>query len=115
MGISLTGLSQRKCAPITTSWWRICMCSGSDPLTTRTLRLQCIDTRAWKPGRANFDIELRRPDGYTISNSYGRHLRSQGRHQDRAAAHRCADYTAADYQCGACRAAPELSVEMASV
>ncbi len=42
-----------------------------DPPTTRTLRLQCIDTRAWKPGRANFDIELRHQDGYTISTATG--------------------------------------------
>jgi len=40
-----------------------------DEATTRALRLLCLDTSAWKPGRAQFDIQLRRPDGYTISSA----------------------------------------------
>ena len=41
----------------------------TDPDTTRTLRLQCLDTGQWPIGRNDFDVQLVRPDGYTTSTS----------------------------------------------
>lgn len=45
-------------------------CAWVDALTTRALRLQCIDTAAWPTGPAQFDVQFRRTsDGFVLSST----------------------------------------------
>lgn len=45
-------------------------CTWVDALTTRALRLQCLNTSAWTPGPAVFDVQFKRTsDGYVMSTS----------------------------------------------
>jgi hypothetical protein len=40
-----------------------------DPVTTRILELECIDTVAWPVGSAEFDVRLTDPDGFVVTTS----------------------------------------------
>jgi hypothetical protein len=43
-------------------------CEWLDPLTTRSLRLKCIDTTSWPTGTAKFDVQFKRAsDGFVLS------------------------------------------------
>ena len=44
------------------------VCEWLDPLTTRSLRLKCINTTTWPTGSAKFDVQFKRTsDGFTLS------------------------------------------------
>ena len=43
-------------------------CTWVDPATTRTLRLQCLNTKTWPSGPAHFDVQFtKRTDGFVLS------------------------------------------------
>lgn len=44
-------------------------CAWVDPVTTRALRLTCLDTSAWPVGAALFDVRFKRSDGHVIPSS----------------------------------------------
>lgn len=45
-------------------------CTWVDAATTRALRLQCIDTTAWPPGPAQFDVQFKRTsDNFVLSST----------------------------------------------
>lgn len=45
-------------------------CTWVDALTTRALRLQCLDTKAWPVGPAQFDVQFTRTaDGFVLSST----------------------------------------------
>lgn len=45
-------------------------CTWVDALTTRALRLQCLNTSAWTSGAAVFDVQFRRTsDGFVMSST----------------------------------------------
>lgn len=45
-------------------------CTWVDALTTRALRLQCINTSTWPPGPAQFDVQFKRTaDNFVLSST----------------------------------------------
>lgn len=60
--IRQTGAEGAKVADLTCAW--------VDALTTRALRLQCLDTSAWPVGAAQFDVQFTRTsDGFVLSST----------------------------------------------
>lgn len=45
------------------------VCTWVDSVTTRDLVVQCLDTTGWKVGKAVYDVQFTRNDGYVVSTS----------------------------------------------